>query len=725
MNIGQRNLIANFDVIANWVPKEKIKGTGVLYLSIPVRSFVYEVMTDKCGEDDFIKKTVDELYAYYKTGDDNHDVIVNKISKDLCLNRELIVAVLKNLKQTETIEEDLTPRKIKFVLFYDLIKGELLPTVISYRDYESFKAELEGDGTFRKDISSSKTFKFNCLDMKVDNPPYQLPAQMVKDFLSRRGKKYTKNAIGLPTFHSSDEEEIGFACFYTLEDTNNFVVSNPFQKGLADWLADDVRIYYEKYSQRDNNWICNKLDEIKSKVKSFAEAENREKMSIQQQNIEELINETYDAEELNKDMLLKSTFVNEITEFYKAIAFKNEAKSNPDFEEDGTDGREFYRAIFTLIEKVLRCSFKKNFRANYREKYLDYIDKLDDYDFSDFIFLARKLEFLETGIKPTEDVKKNTLVWWISNKDNDSTDAINPLLCLNMIEAYFDENHPFRALAKVYPNTFELIYKLREMRNIANHSDNKVKIDFFVTEYQLFAEILFNLLAVRAKDPQDLLTDRVKFIELDVKAIKNQRNVVKERAMERIQEYNNLVECESVYNNAVDAIVEFEESHHGYFAKAKTTIEEALYQMVHSLLKGNDVIDKATIDEYLQGNYDGETVLNTVNKILKAYDYSEKFEKAAGVEPLKENRILNGKLMLRLKTFCFIMIADKKYSIFLRKFLKENPHFVSIIEEFDKNSEHNKQVGFEKSDYESLNEKMLGLCENICNYINKLYTEEE
>ena len=123
----------------------------------------------------------------------------------------------------------------------------------------------------------------------------------------------------------------------------------------------------------------------------------------------------------------------------------------------------------------------------------------------------------------------------------------------------------------------------------------------------------------------------------------------------------------------------------------------------------NDVIDKATIEEYLQGNYDGETVLNTVNKILEAYDYSEKFEKAAGVEPLKENRILNGKLMLRLKAFCFIMISDKKYSIFLRNFLKENPHFVSIIEEFDRNSEHNKQVEFEKNDYENLNEKMLGL----------------
>lgn len=726
MNIGQRNLLIDFDTIDNWVPKQKIKGTRVLHLSIPVRSYVYEIMTDKHSEDDFIKKTVDDLYEYYKNGDDNHDIIVNKISSDLCLNRDLIVAILKNSRQNETIEDDTTPRRKRFVVFYDLIRNELLPYVISDEDYEtSYKAEVSPEGKFKKDISSSKEYDFLCLDMKNENPPYQLPAQMVKDFLNRRGKKYSKNAIGLPTFCSSDEEEIGFACFYTAEDLNNFVASHPFHNGLADWIAEDVRIYYEKNKIRDNR-ICKKLDEIKSKVKSLADAENSEKLSIQQQNIEEIIKDSYDVETLNRNLDLKVAFINEITEFYEVMALKNEYKNDEDFDEDEIRdfGKEYYRALFTLIEKILRHSFKRNFKEEKREQYLEYIENIDDYDFSDFIFLAKDLGFLDVNIKPTEVAKKNSLLWWVNNKDNDSTDAINPLLCVNMIEAYFDEDHPIRMLATVFPDAIELIYKLREKRNIANHSDKKVKVDFFLTEYQRFVEGMFNLLVMHKKQGRDLLVDKVKTIELDVRSIKNQRNLTREKAMTVLDNFANLVECESVYRNAIAAVSEFENSHHGYFAKAKTTVEEALYQLIHSLFNG-DEIDKNIMDERLQNNYDGQHVLDTVNSILKEYDYVEQFSKTAGLEPLKDSLILNGKLMLRLKSFCFIIVADKKYSVFLRKFLKENPHFVSIIEELDKNSEHNKQVDFNNKDYEKLHENMLKLCENMCAYINKLGKEEE
>ena len=707
--------------------KKRFKGSKTVYVAIPVVAYKYEIKTN-APQDDFLREAICNLRDYYcNNGIENY---IGEISHDLGLSPILVKSILKDDEQSESVIEgeegqQRTVRTNNFIVLYDKISNSYIPIVLPVDRYESLKDQCEDFSAYRTSIGDSNKYFIHELKLNAgyDRHPINPKQEDVSTLLRQRALKHAKKSndlFNLLYTGISDEFYLITALYYDKSNAFEYCAENPFQSGRASWILNDIEQYL-KENQPVSNKLQDSLDKLKESVdvNSVKSVERKTSLWL---SCQELIEKSYDKKLLDKKPELKERLVIALVAYSEMIHFCQNEDSEENFARLDDARQKYYVAISNLIEKIIADAFLKNFKESNRAKYMDYLSGVEssNYCIYDYRKLASKIGFDESTISGKVKLYRKTLDWVVIHQE-DNTD-INSLLFTCLLEAVFDETHPMYLLAEKYPDFFEYLNELKELRNPSKHG-TKDEIRWNNYDFQKLGFELFDLFVLSPLDSNTAI-DSNAFVNHE--GIDEDYKRLDLEAQEELKKYPHLWENQDSYNLALAVQKAFVSQDGEYHAKVYNLFDEVIKQLVVCIADGSNEIKRDIINAKLGTEYSQDDIAIKSSETLLQYGFEYSFNNRYSEDNFKKTTY-SGALTLGNRVFYFIILADYKKSEFLRKFLMENQDVFSIIEQIanqDSGRGHMNLTNFNGTDFKKLNEKIFEICEHITAYIDEFEEEK-
>lgn len=703
------------------VAKNKFKGSWSTYVRIPTVAYKYDVQTNSL-DIDFISEAVCALRDYYVSCGEQD--IVGKIEKDLALSSPLIKAIIKNDDQMKSVleEDNFRRRSIsahKFVVFFDLVGRKFLPIVLSDDQYNNLKIECEDPSRFQHSIGNSKVYKLYSLSIPGMNNgiPLQPKEADISDLLHQKARKIKrKDASWSITFSGVSEYiDIVSSVYFDKNNIVDFSGQNPFFEGRASWLCDDVNAVL---SSGHNAGLETQIQKMKDSVDLTGNSSGEKENSLWV-NCEEYVDSLY-----GKDSLmfpeLKENLIRTIVKYTELVhLYKNE--ENNDIQRLEEAKKNYYVAVYTLIEKIFEHSFILNYDESTTWNYQHFIDGIDSDGFClfDYRRLAKEAGFDSELIPENVRIYKENLRFMVNNQSNDCKWDIYSIIFLNLLEAHFSSRHPINSLSEKYVSLFDLIEQSRKLRNPSKHDDkNELKWNNF--DLQKFALDLYNTLVM---NPINGTVNTNKFI--DYENLDEEYQKIGHAADNNLAQYTSLSNSPDAYNLAMVAVRAFLIHDAEYFSKTSNLIHEILKQFTY-VLTGRNIIDSKVLAKYFDGEPTSELVYQKAQEVLYQYDASYTIENQHyNVGDFRKEftaKMSTGNLLLY-----FILAANSKKPLIFKEWLSENHSSINAIQTVLQKREHNKAANFqeEEKEIEKIHHGILKFCDNTLQYINNYRGEFE
>lgn len=707
--------------------KKKIKGSKVIYVAIPVVAYKYEIKTN-AHQEDFLREAVCNLRDYYcNIGNEN---CINEISHDLGLSPILVKSILKDDEQSESVIEGeegqrRTVSTNKFVVLYNKIANAYIPITLPIDQYESMKDQCEDFSAYQTSIGDST--KYFIHEMRLtpghDKHPYNPNQEEVSTLFRQRASKHnrkTNEIFNLLYTGISDEFYLITAVYYDKNNAFEYCAENPFRSGRASWVVKDIAQYLKE--QHPN---CNKLDDSLKKLKESVDIDSiktTERKNTLRLSCEELIDKTYDKKSLSKIPELKERLVITLVSYSEMIHFCQNEDSEENFVRIDDARQKYYVAVSNLIEKIIASVFLNHYQESNRKKYMDYLSQVEssDYCIYDYRKLANSIGFNENAIDGKIKLSIKTLDWVMVHQDD--TQDINSLLFACLLEALFEENHPFHAWAEKYPDFFEYLCELKELRDPSKHGA-KDEIRWNNFDLQKLAFEMFNLFILEpiveagVVDSSSLINHE----EID----ENYKHLDLESQSE-LKKYQHLWLNSDSFNLALAMQKAFISQDGEYATKVYNLLDEVTKQLVVCIANGTNEIQREIINKILGDIYNQEDIATKSSEILLQYGCEYIFKNRYSEDNFKKTTY-SGALTFGNRIYYFIILADYKKPEFFRRFLIENPNVFAVIEQITGDEGlrgHNNLSDFEKQDLKGFNEEVLELCEHIATYIEEFEEEK-
>lgn len=703
-------LLADFgrDGVFERAARSKFAKSSCVYVSIPAIAYRFEAAINDSDED-FIYRAIHDLNAYYvsKGKPYNYD----EISKDLGLGRDLVKVIIKRDSQTIPDEENAETRRISnksFVVLYDLISRKLMPLFLPVDKYEKYKEFCEDKRHFRISTGDSKLYYIhNLYERGMHNDVPVQPEYREVEFLLREHYYRRKRNVPLSVLFSGNSEyvDVVSALYYDKNNAADYSAAHPFYKGYAGWIVEDVKMVCKKDTETAKR-LSEQLNRMKESVDLSIKSHKIKDTLLDE--CERYVDSVYGKKELSVYPELRAALAESIACYTRrAHAHKErEVMANDRLE---NANKEYYVAVYTLLEKCIKESFLKNFEQQHLDDYKKYLMQMqtESYCLYDYRKLASEIGFASNAIWDTVRIYEKRLRYLIDRQSGD-TDDIDVLLFANLLEAHFSPKHPFHKLARKNNMFFSLMGQARALRNSAKHgTQNAMRWNHF--DLQFFALDVFDTLVM---PPQNKKLDINKY--LDYEGVDEEYQQVDEQAKGNLSPYRRIQNNHDVYNYALTLERSRIMPGSEYFSNAYNILAEVMKQFVYWITDKNE-IDKAVLERYLPQEKNKDSVAESVNGILKRYNYPDVVERRYKYGSFNREFTVNmttGNLLLYL-----IMVTDYYRPVLLRRLLSENEEFVSLAERIFELRGHNETSKKNEDEIEKIHKKVLTLCETLLDYI--------
>lgn len=696
--------------------EKKVRHSLVEYISIPALALKFEI-TANTPHRDFLSDAVMALKDIYKNM--SHKEIVSTIAKDLQLTDRLIETIIKAEKAYEKElydSENCEVKETKTInVFYDLLSKTYLPIVLDGEMYEQYKQECEDFSKYRKSIGDSNPYyiyRLQATSNEIVNPKEDDIYEVLKTVLGRKGNEVKILYTGV-----SEYVDIVSALYYDPHDLNSYCAEHPFNDGRASWVLEDVKIYLENKGRGPD-----KLREILDKMKQSFDV-NQKRISQKERNesesllaeCERKVYKRYNAEEINK-YAIKESLVNNVVKYAKILQIQSDDELINDFELVDKTKKEYYTAMFTFIEKILEHCFNKYYVSKNLSKYMKYLSEIDDgaYCIWDYTKAIETIGFDASSIDESERILKQDIEY-IFKQQNANNKIITTLLYGNIIEALFDETHPFNLLCYEYPKMFEIIYEAQELRKPSKHGNrNRIKSNYF--DFQKFVYTLFDYIVLKPQNENINLTD----ISVEHSSyIREEYKRIDDEVAVKMEGYCYLTENEDAYYHARALERAMLSKDREYLSEAYNLIDELLKQLTFVYSGRNNEADKDMLKEILNDNYDRNNVAAIASSTLKRYGSDYEFKNRYNEDDFIY-KTYTAKYSLGNRLFYLVFLLDKRHPEFFKRFLSENADIFSLIERICdpiNGRGHNNDTKFD-NEIIDFHKKILKVCENICKYVS-------
>lgn len=722
-DFNQEELLVDADVFIR-AKKKRFKGSRIVYVAVPVVAYRYEVKTNSY-QNDFLSDAVCKLRDYYlKKGDRD---FINTIHEDLGLSTTLVKSIIKDDEQAQSVAEGdhgqhRIIRTTSFVVLYDEISHQFLPNVMESDDYESKKDACDDLSKYHTSIGDSAKYFIHKLNLPRGMSTYPLTPsnEDVSTLLRQRvfaNKKQQNELFSILFTGVCEERFLITALYYDKSNAIEYCAENPFQSGRAPWVIADVTYYLEK------QYPCAiKLSESMKKMKDSVDKtanSNPERQNSLWQSCDEYLTMIYGNDVLGNQPELKNKLVSALEKYTKMIHFCQSDDSEGSLLKLEESRREYYVSVQNLIEIVLSHAFTKNYNTAQRKDYHAYLEQVEigSYCIYDYRKLAREIGFNEDDISKSVKLRKADVYYTFNNLSERADIHVHVFGC--MIEALFNENHPFWRVSKAYPDFFEFLSELESLRNPSKHG-NSDEVAWNSLDFQKFAFTLFDLIVAQ---PEGKAIDFNKFVNHE--GIEEDYQMIDSMAQNSMQEYPHLWNNPDAYNRALALEKAFVAQSGEYYSKACNLIDEVIKQLVISVSDHTNEIDREFLDEIFQGDYTKDKIAEKAEEVLHQYGCDYHFANRYNAGNF-EKASYSAKLSPGNRVFYFILIADHKRPEFLRKFLSENLRFFASFEQItdpESGRGHSNLTDFATTDITSLHNEVLKDCENIARYIEE-YEED-
>ena len=703
------------------VAKNKFKGSWSTYVTIPTVAYKYDVQTNSL-DTDFVSEAVCALKDYYVS--QGVQDIVNRIKDDLALSPSLIKAIIKNDDQMKSeLEEDNNGRRSisshKFVVFFDMVGRKFLPIVLSDEQYNNLKTECEDRSHFQHSIGDSKAYKLYSLSIPGMNNgiPLQPNEADISDLLHQKARKIRrKDASWSITFSGvSEYVDIVSSVYFDKNNIVDFSGQNPFFEGRASWLCDDVNLVL---SSGHNTGLITQIQKMKDSIDLTGNSSGEKKNSLWV-DCEEYVDSLY-----GKDRLLfpelKENLIRTIVK-YTELVHLYKSEENSDIQRLEEAKKNYYVAVYTLIEKIFEHSFTLNYNESAIQQYQHFIDDIDSDGFClfDYQRLAKEAGFDSELIPEDIRIYKENLRFMVDNQSNDCKGDIYSIIFLNLLEAHFSTRHPINSLSEKYVSLFELIEQSRKLRNPSKHG-GKDEIKWNNFDLQRFALDLYDALVM---NPINGTVNTNKFIEYE--NLDEEYQEISHEVDQGLAQYSFICNSPDAYNLAMVAVRAFLIHDAEYFSKASNLIQEILKQFTY-ILTGRNIIDPKVLDKYFEGELTSELVYQKAQEVLNQYDATYTIENQH-YNVVDFKKVFTAKMSTGNLLMYFILAANAKNTLVFRDWLSKNHSAINAIQTVLQKREHNKATNFqdEEKEIEKIHHIILTFCDNTLQYIDNYRGEFE
>ncbi len=703
-------LLANFgkDGVFERVARTKFAKSSCVYVSVPAIAYHY-CATINNSNDDFIYRAVHDLNQYYSSRGKPYNY--DEISNDLGLEKDLVKVIIKRDIQTSPNGDGSETRNISnnsFIVLYDLISRKLMPLFLNTEQYEQYKEICEDKRHFRLSTGDSMTYYIHDLyERGMHNDVPVQPDNQEVEFLLRERYYRRKRDVPLSVLFTGNSEyvDVVSALYYDKNNTSEYSAAHPFYKGLAGWITEDVKMVCEKDTKTAQH-LSGQLNRMKESIDLSIKSLKIKDTLFDE--CERYIDSVYGKKKLAAYPELRAALAESLACYTRRAHVYKERETIAEDRLESAN-KEYYVALYGLLEKCIKESFLKNFDQQRLVDYKKYIMGMqsDDYAIHDYRKLASEIGFDSSGIRDNVRIYEKRLRYLIDCQSSDTSD-ITVLLFANLLEAHFSPVHPFHELARVHNMFFSLIEQARSLRNPAKHgTQNAMNWNHF--DLQLLAFDVFDILVMSSRTKQ---LDINKF--LDYEGLDEDYQKVEEKAKSNLSPYTRIRDNHDVYNYALTLERSRIMSGSEYFSNAYNILDEVMKQFIYWITDKNE-IDKAVLERYLPEKKSKESVAECVNEILKRYNYPDVVERRYKYGSFNREytaSMTTGNLLLYL-----IMVTDYYRPILLHRLLSENEEFVSLAERVFELRGHNETSKSNEKEIEKIHKKILTLCETLLNYI--------
>lgn len=194
-------------------------------------------------------------------------------------------------------------------------------------------------------------------------------------------------------------------------------------------------------------------------------------------NIYELKNKPTDGRKIKQKEIEADSILSELTSSQKLFATivshnQNPNKTTNEIQDNYTNERELFKSLYDAIEHTLAyvnhqrkfdewgSYIKESHKKNYENLRNILLNKLN---FNDSEKMLRQLAKVNYG--QVESISHGTI-------------SLMPLLVKNIYASQNLDNHPFSTLAALEPNLFNVLHRLKGLRNIVSHGERSRELSF-------------------------------------------------------------------------------------------------------------------------------------------------------------------------------------------------------------------------------------------------------